>query len=147
MQLNIGESAGQKRPPALQRRARPTCGQGQGRVSLGRFFLVRRQRVCAQTRPAVDSGETGEQQPCDPDLTSKRPATLRSASSGGPAASGAGRATPTEGRGTTGGAVRFAVGADCCGALSCGETEGLLEVERDGETRVLCPECARRWSE
>jgi hypothetical protein len=110
-------------------------------------FLVRRQRVSALTRPAGISAQTGQQPPYAPDLTSKRPATLRSASSGGPAASGAGRAPPTEGRGSTGGAARFAVGAECCGALSCRETEGLLVVERGGETRVLCPECARRWSE
>jgi len=43
------------------------------------------------------------------------------------------------------GGVRFAVEADCCGALSCHETEGLLRVEQDGETRVLCPVHARRW--
>lgn len=39
------------------------------------------------------------------DLASKRPATLRSASSGGPAASGAGRAPATGGSRTTRGAV------------------------------------------
>jgi hypothetical protein len=41
--------------------------------------------------------------------------------------------------------VRWAVGADVCGALGCRETGGLLQVEQDGETRVLCPPCARGW--
>jgi predicted ThiF/HesA family dinucleotide-utilizing enzyme len=42
-------------------------------------------------------------------------------------------------------AVRFVVGADVCGALGCRETSGLLKVERGHETRVLCPDHARRW--
>ncbi|MFC7172193.1 hypothetical protein [Halobium salinum] len=49
-----------------------------------------------------------------------------------------------------GGAVGFevalAVGADCCGALGCHETDELFLVERDGEQRVLCDDHARRWS-
>ena len=60
-------------------------------------------------------------------------------------------ARPYEGgpTGTTdlsGGVVRFAVGADCCGALGCHETENLLVVEQGDERRVLCPDHARRWS-
>lgn len=59
-------------------------------------------------------------------------------------------ARPSEGgpTGTTeneGGSVRWAVGAECCGALGCRETEALVRVERDGETRVLCLSHARRW--
>ena len=44
-------------------------------------------------------------------------------------------------------AVRFAVDAECCGALSCRSSAGLLEVEQNGEKRVLCPECAQEWLE
>jgi hypothetical protein len=41
--------------------------------------------------------------------------------------------------------ARFAVDAHCCGALGCHHTGLLLEVVDGGETRVLCPEHARRW--
>jgi len=44
-------------------------------------------------------------------------------------------------------AVRFAVDAECCGALSCRSSAGLLVVEQGGEERVLCPECAQEWLE
>jgi hypothetical protein len=50
---------------------------------------------------------------------------------------------PADGRNSS--AVRFAVGADCCGALGCRETNGLLMVERGHEQRVLCQYHARRW--
>ena len=42
--------------------------------------------------------------------------------------------------------MRFAVGAECCGAVGCRETEALLEVERNGQERVLCADCAAGWS-
>ena len=68
-----------------------------------------------------------------------------------PVGPGRGPSDRTEGgpTGTTdlsGGVVRFAVGADCCGALGCHETENLLVVEQGDERRVLCPDHARRWS-
>jgi hypothetical protein len=68
-----------------------------------------------------------------------------------PVGPGRGPSDRTEGgpTGTTdlsGGVVRFAVGADCCGALGCHETEDLLVVEQGGDSRVLCPDHARRWS-
>jgi hypothetical protein len=70
---------------------------------------------------------------------------LWSVRSGGSGPNGAARAIPTGGRETSGGVVRFAVDAVCCGVLSCRVSEGLLVVERGSETRVLCSECARRW--
>ena len=81
-------------------------------------------------------------------VLSKRPATLWCARSGGPGPSAAGRAPATNGSRTTGGAVvvRFAVEAECCGRLGCGRSDGLLMVDADGERRVLCARCARRWS-
>jgi hypothetical protein len=42
-------------------------------------------------------------------------------------------------------AARFAVGAECCGALSCRETDALLKVETDEGQRVLCPDHAPGW--
>jgi hypothetical protein len=41
--------------------------------------------------------------------------------------------------------ARFAVDAHCCGALGCHHRGLLLEVVDGGETRVLCPEHARKW--
>lgn len=35
--------------------------------------------------------------------------------------------------------------ADVCGALGCRESSELLEIEREGERRVLCVDHARRW--
>lgn len=43
--------------------------------------------------------------------------------------------------------VQFATQAAVCGALGCSETQGLLKVDRGPRQRVLCPECARGWSE
>lgn len=40
------------------------------------------------------------------------------------------------------GVIRFAVDADCCGALGCREAGSLLEVIADGKRRVLCSDCA-----
>jgi len=79
---------------------------------------------------------------------SKRAATLWCARSGGPGPSAAARAPATSGSRTTGGAVvvRFAVEADCCGAVGCRRTDGLVELHVDGDRRVLCARCARRWS-
>jgi len=64
--------------------------------------------------------------------------------------SGAARATgdrrePNERRGG-GGAVRFAVGAEVCGAVGCNRSDGLMRVVLDGESRTLCPVHLRRWS-
>lgn len=73
---------------------------------------------------------------------------MRSVRGGGPASNGADRARATGGSETTGGAEavqsRFAVGADCCGALGCRRSAALLAVEADGE-RVLCGEHAAGW--
>ena len=38
--------------------------------------------------------------------------------------------------------VRFAVDAVCCGKLGCAVEEPLLSVAVDGDSRVLCPDCA-----
>jgi len=72
---------------------------------------------------------------------------LRCASAVGPARAPSDRTEggPTGTTDLSGGVVRFAVGAACCGALSCHETHGLLRVEQDGETRTLCADHARRW--
>lgn len=43
--------------------------------------------------------------------------------------------------------VRWAVGADACGAVGCRRTTGLLKVLRDGESRVLCHRHAPGWCE
>ena len=43
------------------------------------------------------------------------------------------------------GRVRWAVGADCCGALGCRETEGLVVVSGDRGERVLCVGCVEGW--
>lgn len=92
------------------------------------------------TRP-ISGGSDAE-----PRNHSKRPATLRSASSGGPAASGAGRASRPDGSETTGGAVavRF-VDAASCGALGCRRSDQLVAVDVEGDRRVLCLPHARRW--
>ena len=44
-------------------------------------------------------------------------------------------------------AVRFAVGAVCCGALGCRAEEGLLSVTVAGEERVLCADHAEEFVE
>ena len=44
-------------------------------------------------------------------------------------------------------AVRWAVGAVCCGALGCRVEEGLLSVTVDGKRRTLCSECAVEFVE
>ncbi len=74
--------------------------------------------------------------------------TLRCASAVGPARAPSDRdeGGPTGTTDLPGGTVRWAVGASVCGALGCVETEGLVEVEQDGKTRVLCLDHARRWS-
>ena len=44
-------------------------------------------------------------------------------------------------------AVRWAVGAEVCGAVGCGRSDGLLSVATGDGRRVLCPEHARRWAQ
>lgn len=116
-------------------------------------MLVRRKRVSARTRPADQKAKATESVGATSSSARGRGASAPSAESAGAAGSGPLRADPAagahapdqreEGHRDT---VRFAVGADCCGALSCRETEPLLEVERNGEKRVLCPDCAAGWS-
>jgi len=83
-------------------------------------------------------------------LGTKRAATLWSVRAAVRGSSGAARATgdrrePNERRGG-GGAVRFAVGAEVCGAVGCNRSDGLMRVVLDGESRTLCPVHLRRWS-
>jgi hypothetical protein len=83
-------------------------------------------------------------------LGTKRAATLRSVRAAVRGSNGAARATgdqrePNERRGGDG-AVRFAVGAEVCGAVGCNRSDGLMRVVLDGESRTLCPVHVRRWS-
>jgi len=83
-------------------------------------------------------------------LGTKRAATLWSVRAAVRGSNGAARATgdqrePNERRGG-GGAVRFAVGAEVCGAVGCNRSDGLMRVVLDGESRTLCPVHLRRWS-
>jgi len=80
------------------------------------------------------------------DTTSKAAETLRSASGGVPAASGEAAAT-SERSERKRRAVRWAVGAEVCGAVGCGRSDGLLSVATGDGRRVLCPEHARRWAQ
>jgi hypothetical protein len=120
----------------------------------GCSFLVRRQRVNAPKRPAEDTLQAPESGGAVP---KGRGASAPSAESAAAAGSAPLRGDPEAGAQAPerqgggqreGGAVqsRFAVGAACCGALGCRETGGLLEVEREGQVRVLCPDCAAGWS-
>jgi hypothetical protein len=86
------------------------------------------------------------------DLASEAAETLRSVRRGGPAPNGEAAVTRDRrdrdraaGRGGAG-RVRFAVGADCCGAAGCRRTDALLVVETAHGRRVLCPLHARRVS-
>lgn len=79
------------------------------------------------------------------DLGTKAAETLRCASGGVSAASAEAAATRDR-RDRERQAVRFAVEAECCGALGCRRSEGLMELRVDGERRVLCARCARGWS-
>lgn len=55
---------------------------------------------------------------------------------------------PADDRETTGGVVRFAVGADGCGAMGCRVESPVYEAEKEtGETRVLCLGHVREWLE
>ena len=108
-----------------------------------------------QKREAADDGLDGctEWQlaaTTTPGLTSKRAATLRSVRAAVRGSNGAARATgdrrsPNERRGGDG-AVRWAVGAEVCGAVGCSRSDGLMHVVVDGESRTLCPVHLRRWS-
>ena len=84
------------------------------------------------------------------EVGTKRAATLRSVRAAVRGSSGAARATgdrrsPNDRRGG-GGAVRWAVGAEVCGAVGCSRSDGLMRVVVDGESRTLCPVHLRRWS-
>jgi hypothetical protein len=89
--------------------------------------------------------------PRSADLASEAAETLRSARGGGPASSGEAAVTAdrreANERRCGGAVVRFAVDADCCGAVGCREKDDLLLVERDGDRRVLCVTHARGWME
>ena len=80
------------------------------------------------------------------DLTSKAAETLRSPNGGVPAVRGEAAAT-SERSERKREAVRWAVGAEVCGAVGCGRSDGLLSVATGDGRRVLCPEHARRWAQ
>lgn len=119
-------------------------------------FSFRRNRVSDDpTRPAEQTAQATESEARSASEASGRGGGANAAESAGAAGSAPSRGDPEavahapdqrEGGHREGGAVRFAVGADCCGALGCRETDGLLAVEQDGDRRVLCPDHARRWS-
>ena len=87
------------------------------------------------------------------DLTSEAAATLRCVRRGGPAPNAAAAVTrdrrdrerPAVAEGCGAVSMRWAVGADCCGAMGCRESDGLVRVEDGGDRRVLCLWHARRW--
>jgi len=87
------------------------------------------------------------------DLTSKAGETLRSPNGGVPAVRGEAAVTrdrrdrerPAVAEGCGAVSMRWAVGADCCGAMGCRESDGLVRVEDGGDRRVLCLWHARRW--
>jgi len=116
-------------------------GQGQEVASCAQVFSFRRDRDYAPKRTV---GHPLVEAPTQPPEGSE---VSTCASAVGPARAPNDRTKggPTGTTELPGGVVRFAVGADCCGALSCHETDGLLKVEQDGETRTLCPVHARRW--
>ena len=72
--------------------------------------------------------------------------TLRSPSGGVPVARGEAAAT-SERSERERQAVRFAVGAVCCGVVGCQRSDGLLRVETSDGPRVLCSAHLRRWGE
>ena len=127
-------------------------GQGQGVVPCVRFFLFRRQRVPAQTRPAEHGIQAVQSGACGASGASARGGGANAAESAErPAAAPCGptrkepRKRDRRDRQREAVAVSFAVGAECCGALSCRESEGLLRVETENGERVLCPEHAPGW--
>jgi len=79
-------------------------------------------------------------------LPSKAAETLRSPNGGVPAVRGEAAAT-SERSERKRRAVRWAVGAEVCGAVGCGRSDGLLSVATGDGRRVLCPEHARRWAQ
>ena len=86
-------------------------------------------------------------------LPSEAAETLRCARSGGPGPSAEAavsrdrRDRERQAVRSRGGVVRFAVEAECCGAMGCRETGGLLLVEKGNDRRVLCVTHAQRWVE
>jgi len=84
---------------------------------------------------------------CSVEITSKAVETLRCARSGGPGPSAETAVTrDRRDRERAAERVRFAVGAEVCGAVGCSRSDGLMCVVVDGESRTLCPVHLRRWS-
>jgi hypothetical protein len=140
----------------LAHRASHATGEGR-ELSRDSFLLTRRDRVCARSERGVYRVQKARQPPgatesgaAAPTGGSGRGGGANAAESGG--AAGSGGLPPTrkperqrDRRDRERAAVSFAVEAECCGALSCRETEALVRVEQGGETRVLCADHARRW--
>jgi hypothetical protein len=135
---------------------RTSHAQGEGReLSRDSFLLPRRDRVCA--RSERDGSQQATQPPGATESGGAAPTGGRGRGGGANAAesadaAGSGGLPPTrkperqrDRRDRERAAVRFAVDAECCGALSCRETEALVRVDQGGETRVLCADHARRW--
>jgi hypothetical protein len=110
-------------------------------AALASFYPVRRDRDYAPTRPATQPPAKARERRVSGASRNVEVGGERSELEGG--SEGKGRPS-ADGRNSS--AVRFAVGADVCGAIGCRETDGLLVVEQGGETRTLCPDHARRWS-
>lgn len=121
-------------------------------------MLVRRQRVSAPNRPADQTAQATESGGAVPSASEGRGASAPSAESTDAAGSGGLSPDPEavaqapdrrEGghreRGAEAVQSRFAVGAACCGALSCRERSALLSVQTAEGERVLCAEHAPGW--
>ena len=91
----------------------------------------------------LTSCQLSQSRPKRPELGTEAAETLRSPSGGVPAARGEAAAT-SERSERERQAVRFAVGAVCCGVVGCQRSDGLLRVETPDGPRVLCPAHLRR---
>jgi hypothetical protein len=134
----------------------PNCshdlGQGQGRVPCGFSFLSRRQRVSAPKRPAERTAQAAQSGARGASGASARGGGANAAESAerpeaapcGPTRKGP-RTRDRRDREREAVAARFAVEAECCGAVGCHERGLLLVVETEEGKRVLCPEHAPGW--
>ena len=112
-----------------------------------RYFSFRRQRVYSPSRAAGSPSDGPESGGCGGAVATGGANAGRNSGRKRPLAGRPDRPEAASRRDLSEKAVRFAVDAECCGALSCRSSAGLLEVEQNGEKRVLCPECAQEWLE
>ena len=106
-------------------------------------LTVRASELTVRATECTDSSHLAQGCPKWAELGTEAAETLRSPSGGVPAARGEAAAT-SERSERERQAVRFAVGAVCCGVVGCQRSDGLLRVETSDGPRVLCPAHLRR---